>query len=105
VLRESKFKEHGRITPDEFVASGDYLVYKFPTWQWQAGEPNKAKDYLPADKQYLISRNVPCLKRVSSMAYTDEDEDAEAMVGDDKEDEWVATHTNRGTVPLLGLIR
>ncbi|KAG9089178.1 E2-like enzyme, partial [Ceratobasidium sp. 392] len=30
VLRESKFKEHGRITPEEFVAAGDFLAYKFP---------------------------------------------------------------------------
>lgn len=57
VLRDSKFKETGRITPDEFVAAGDFLVYKFPTWQWEAGEPSKRRDFLPADKQYLVSRN------------------------------------------------
>lgn len=57
VLRDSKFKETGRITPDEFVAAGDFLVYKFPTWRWEAGEPGKARDFLPKDKQYLISRN------------------------------------------------
>lgn len=49
VLRESKFKEHGRITPgkllapdqrvkaeetEEFVAAGDFLAFKFPVWQW-----------------------------------------------------------------------
>ena len=46
VLKESKFREHGRITPgpdnprsrrltlaDEFVAAGDFLVYKFGLWQ------------------------------------------------------------------------
>lgn len=57
VLRDSKFKESGRITPEEFVAAGDYLCYKFPTWQWEAGEPSKRRDFLPADKQYLVSRN------------------------------------------------
>jgi ubiquitin-like-conjugating enzyme ATG3 len=56
VLKESKFKEHGRITPgmfnyrqttrllayfwtnhtEEFVAAGDFLVYKFPVWTWYA---------------------------------------------------------------------
>ena len=53
VLKESKFKEHGRITPggtsynmtngrrihlvvllEEFVAAGDFLTYKFPVWSW-----------------------------------------------------------------------
>lgn len=34
VLRDSKFKETGVLTPDEFVAAGDYLVYHCPTWSW-----------------------------------------------------------------------
>ncbi|CAO1635367.1 unnamed protein product [Parajaminaea phylloscopi] len=67
VLRESKFKEHGRITPEEFVAAGDFLSYKFPTWSWAAGEASKTRDFLPKDKQYLISRGVPCLRRVSQI--------------------------------------
>ena len=57
VLRDSKFKESGRITPAEFVAAGDFLVYKFPTWRWEAGQPAKRREYLPAAKQYLVSRN------------------------------------------------
>lgn len=57
VLRDSKFKETGRLTPEEFVAAGDFLVYKFPTWRWEAGEIAKRRDFLPADKQYLVSRN------------------------------------------------
>ena len=57
VLRDSKFKETGRLTPDEFVAAGDFLVYKFPVWQWEGGDPTKARDFLPKDKQYLVSRN------------------------------------------------
>ncbi|EKD05484.1 autophagy-related protein [Trichosporon asahii var. asahii CBS 8904] len=69
VLRESKFKEHGRITPgelhhhyqadraEEFVAAGDFLTFKFPVWQWEKGDPGRARDFLPADKQYLITRN------------------------------------------------
>ena len=52
-------------------------MYKFPTWSWQAGDKAKKRDYLPDDKQFLISRNVPCLRRVSTMVYTDADEDAE----------------------------
>jgi len=99
VLRESKFKEHGRITPEEFVAAGDFLAYKFPVWTWEKGEASKTRDFLPADKQYLMTRGVPCLRRATSLAYTDADEDAEKMVSfsldpatEDKEDEWVQTH-------------
>jgi len=75
VLKESKFKEHGRITPEEFVAAGDFLSYKFPVWTWERGDTSKARDYLPADKQYLVTRGVPCLRRATSLAYTDADED------------------------------
>jgi hypothetical protein len=46
-----------RITPQEFVAAGDFLVYKFPTWQWESGDKSKQRDYLPADKQYLVQRS------------------------------------------------
>ncbi|WFD32681.1 E2-like enzyme [Malassezia sp. CBS 17886] len=67
VLRESKFMEHGRITPEEFVASGDFLAYKFPTWQWTGGDPEKAREYLPRDKQYLVNRGVPCFRRVTQL--------------------------------------
>ncbi|KAK7005844.1 autophagy-related protein 3 [Favolaschia claudopus] len=113
VLKESKFKEHGRITPgalvvslvidvstfaEEFLAAGDFLAYKFPVWTWEAGDPSKAKDYLPADKQYLVTRGVPCLRRATSLAYTDADEDAERLLsfGDSTgADEWVETHTGR----------
>ncbi|BGP00493.1 Autophagy-related protein 3 [Rhodotorula toruloides] len=122
VLRDSKFKETGRITPDEFVAAGDFLVYKFPTWQWEAGEPGKARDFLPKDKQYLISRNVPCLRRVSQlgqqggandeyaetlMHFTAELDEGEVAAGD-AGDEWVATHTSAkdpnstSEIPVIG---
>jgi hypothetical protein len=43
LLKDSKFKETGVLTPDEFVAAGDYLVYKCPTWQWLAGEPSSMR--------------------------------------------------------------
>lgn len=100
VLKESKFKEHGRITPEEFVAAGDFLTYKFPVWQWEKGDASKARDYLPADKQYLVTRGVACLRRAQSLAYTDADEDAERLLsfGDPSSgltDEWVETHAGR----------
>ncbi|EGO00309.1 putative E2-like enzyme that plays a role in formation of Atg8p-phosphatidylethanolamine conjugates [Serpula lacrymans var. lacrymans S7.3] len=102
VLKESKFKEHGRITPEEFVAAGDFLAYKFPVWTWEKGDISKARDYLPTDKQYLVTRGVPCLRRATSLAYTDADEDAERLLsfGDtsatgNEADEWVETHAGR----------
>jgi len=102
VLKESKFREHGRITPEEFVAAGDFLAYKFPVWSWEGGDASKARDYLPVGKQYMVTRGVPCLRRATSLAYTDADEDAERLLsfGDgsatgNEADEWVETHAGR----------
>jgi len=87
------FRETGVLTPDEFVAAGDFLVATCPSWSWQArpahasrpvfkaaalttflfasllqgGERSKQKPYLPAEKQFLITRNVPCFKRAAAV--------------------------------------
>ena len=72
----------------------------------EAGDSSKARDYLPADKQYLLTRGVPCLRRASTLAYTDADEDAERLLSfadpkdagsgaGGKEEEWVETHAGR----------
>ncbi|KAJ2784880.1 E2-like enzyme [Coemansia interrupta] len=87
VLKNSKFKETGVLTPEEFVLAGDYLVFKCPTWSWAKGNPNKRRDYLPADKQFLITRNVPCLRRAEQMTFGLDDELEE--MGDDG---WVSTY-------------
>ena len=43
----SAFLEKGVLTPEEFVAAGDELVFKCPTWSWEAGDPDKARSHLP----------------------------------------------------------
>jgi len=66
-LSESAFLEKGVLTPEEFVKAGDELVFRCPTWEWSGTHDTKQKSYLPPDKQYLITRNVPCWNRVSSL--------------------------------------
>lgn len=68
----------------------------------EKGDASKAREYLPADKQYLITRGVPCLRRATSLAYTDADEDAERLVptgamggNAGEEEDWVETHAGR----------
>jgi ubiquitin-like-conjugating enzyme ATG3 len=51
LLKNSKFKETGVLTIEEFIAAGDFLVLKCPTWEWMPGEAGKKRDYLPSDKQ------------------------------------------------------
>ncbi|KAF7233535.1 hypothetical protein EG68_09564 [Paragonimus skrjabini miyazakii] len=90
VLRTSKFKETGVITPEEFIAAGDFLVHHCPTWQWATGD-KPPRNYLPPEKQYLLTRNVPCYKRVSQV--DNHNEDLEKLVEDDDiEGGWVDTH-------------
>eukprot|EP00573_Skeletonema_grethae_P002322 CAMPEP_0201687300 /NCGR_PEP_ID=MMETSP0578-20130828/1426_1 /ASSEMBLY_ACC=CAM_ASM_000663 /TAXON_ID=267565 /ORGANISM="Skeletonema grethea, Strain CCMP 1804" /LENGTH=349 /DNA_ID=CAMNT_0048171447 /DNA_START=115 /DNA_END=1164 /DNA_ORIENTATION=- len=66
-LKSSAFLTRGVLTPEEFVKAGDELVYKCPTWTWEGGDPTKRKAHLPPDKQFLMTRNVPCTERVSSL--------------------------------------
>ncbi|OAA63351.1 Autophagy-related protein 3 [Niveomyces insectorum RCEF 264] len=86
----STFRATGEITPEEFVAAGDYLVYKFPT--------------RPA-KQFLVTRNVPCRRRLDDTFVTGldgknggGDDDVVERTGqgssgggDDDEDGWLRT--------------
>ncbi|SSD58843.1 related to Autophagy-related protein 3 [Saccharomycodes ludwigii] len=74
ISHKSTFRETGMITPEEFVASGDYLQHMFPTWKWngtgiESSENPKSvleiRDFLPLEKQFLVTRKVVCDKRIS----------------------------------------
>lgn len=65
VTHTSTFRSTGQITPEEFVAAGDFLVYKFPSWSWADSSPvSRRVPYLPAGKQFLVTRGVPCHRRL-----------------------------------------
>jgi len=93
ILTSSKFREEGVLTPAEFVAAGDQLVYKCPTWAWEKGDPSKIRSYLPADKQFLSTKNVPCFKRVRNLEKSADSEEKEIKIDDN--DAWVATQYDR----------
>ncbi|KAI9027354.1 autophagocytosis protein [Phycomyces nitens] len=96
VLKDSRFKETGCLTPEEFVAAGEFLVYKCPTWSWEGGLEDKKRDYLPSDKQFLVTRNVPCLRRAVQMEYTNDDAETQLIPNQDNDDDgWMYTHSSR----------
>jgi len=59
ISSRSDFKEKGEISPENFVAAGDYLCTRFPTWSWASGSPGRRRDHLPPNKQYIVTRHVP----------------------------------------------
>jgi ubiquitin-like-conjugating enzyme ATG3 len=73
----------GVLTPQEFVAAGDSLIAACPTWTWSSGVPGKIKSYLPSDKQYLVTRGVPCYHRIQEL-------DASTQVNQMLDNEWCA---------------
>ncbi|KAL5652548.1 hypothetical protein ACJX0J_038006, partial [Zea mays] len=57
----------------------------------EAGDPSKRKPYLPANKQFLVTRNVPCLRRAISVEEEYDAAGAEVVLDEDGEG-WLATH-------------
>jgi len=90
VLKDSAFVDRGVLTPEEFVAAGDELVFKCPTWAWAAGEESRRKRYLPDEKQFLVTTNVPCAERAAAL------EGSVETGGDDGDDDWIETNTASG---------
>jgi len=92
VLKHSKFRETGVLTPEEFVIAGDHLVLTCPTWSWQSGESDKIKDYLPKEKQFLVTKQVPCHKRCKDIQYSGKFEKVIEDDGPEGDGGWVDTH-------------
>ncbi|KAF2077852.1 hypothetical protein CYY_000814 [Polysphondylium violaceum] len=94
-LTTSKFMEEGVLTPEEFVQAGDLLTHKCQTWTWESGDPSRNVPHLPKDKQFLLTRNVPCYTRVRSLENESKAQIAdEIKIDDDDEEAWVAPKTN-----------
>ncbi|PFH56734.1 hypothetical protein XA68_16058 [Ophiocordyceps unilateralis] len=113
VTHNSTFRQTGQITPDEFLAAGEYLVYKFPTWSWgDADDESRRVSYLPPGKQFLVTRNVPCHRRLDDNFAGDAGHE-EAIVNDgddfrsagapnhdDDDDGWLRTGGLSSSQPL-----
>jgi len=65
--KDSKFVSEGKLLPDEYLTAGDQLVFKFPSWEWATGKDDQIASYLPREKQYLVTRMVPCKDRVKAL--------------------------------------
>lgn len=99
----STFRKTGEITPEEFLAAGDYLVYKFPTWSWSTAESlAKCVSYLPQDKQYLVTRHVPCNRRLNEDFAGDAGHEEAVVEGGKSSDDdgWLRTGGLSSSQPL-----
>lgn len=83
VSGESRFRELGTLTAEEFIEAGEQLARRCPTWVWETSTPGYEQSHLPRDKQFLITRGVPCRRRASRV-------DAE-VIETMTEDGWVIT--------------
>lgn len=90
----SNFRESGELSPAEFVAAGDYLVYKFPSWSWSdAANPSQRIKDLPEGKQFLVTRAVPCRRRLGGQDLSDAGDMQDVLItglADGDEEDWVS---------------
>ncbi|KAJ6231260.1 ubiquitin-like-conjugating enzyme atg3 [Anaeramoeba flamelloides] len=92
-ITKSILLETGKISPEEFVLAGDNLVFKCPTWRWATCSKSKQNDWLPSDKQFLITEHVPCLKRAHELTsglekdFIFEDEGGDSWISPENLDE------------------
>lgn len=101
----STFRKTGEITPEEFVLAGDYLVFKFPSWSWADAEtPSKRISHLPPGKQYLVTRHVPCHRRLNEDFAGDAGHEEAVVEGgknsNDDDDGWLRTGGLTSSQPL-----
>lgn len=93
----SHFLDKGVLTPEEYLEAGDQLVFKFPTWQWVSAPKERRVSYLPEDKQYLLTRNVPCTARVK---------DLETSVTNTRDEgDWLVAGTEEDRPTDAGIVR
>ncbi|SCU91799.1 LAFA_0F05908g1_1 [Lachancea sp. 'fantastica'] len=99
VTHASTFQTTGQITPEEFVEAGEYLCHMFPTWEWnRATSAVRGRDFLPPDKQFLVTRKVPCAKRAEKLTTVAVDEgdkwNQEGLKDGDSAEDWVVEGAN-----------
>ena len=58
-------------------------------YRWKGAEQDKTNKNLPPDKQFLVTRGVPCEKRIADLQKYHEDNAQELEI--DAEDGWVET--------------
>ena len=83
------------LTPKEFEIAGDALVEACPTWSWESGDKELNNTYLPAEKQFLITKNVPCIERASYVeAYATKIVEENDIQEKEVEEEWIETSSS-----------
>jgi ubiquitin-like-conjugating enzyme ATG3 len=61
----------------------------------ESGHPSKRKDHLPPNKQYLVTRRVPCRHRPKALEREALNADEEIITSEaDGDEPWVATHSH-----------
>ncbi|AAS53196.2 AFL178Wp [Eremothecium gossypii ATCC 10895] len=79
VTHQSTFENTGQITPEEFIKAGDYLCHMFPTWRWNQQQGGMVyRDFLPQDRQFLVTRKVPSNMRAADSVNVGGEEETSA---------------------------